>query len=165
MPGMNVVTHEQTPASRPRLPLLLAQPLALAPVPVLFAKALNVALAGSVRSGELEFLRGRRLALHVRDANLVLNVSLNGQRLAADTHTGPCDLKISGDLYDFFVLVGRQVDPDTLFFQRRLGMEGDTALGLEVKNFLDAFDAEAVPFYPPLNFVLQRLLPVYRRLF
>ena len=32
----------------------------------------------------------------------------------------------------------RREDPDTLFFTRRLVLEGDTALGLEIKNALDA---------------------------
>ena len=34
---------------------------------------------------------------------------------------------------------------DTLFFSRRLVMEGDTALGLELRNALDALGA-LVPF-------------------
>jgi predicted lipid carrier protein YhbT len=32
----------------------------------------------------------------------------------------------------------RREDPDTLFFSRRLVLEGDTELGLVVKNALDA---------------------------
>ena len=34
----------------------------------------------------------------------------------------------------------REEDPDTLFFSRRLMMEGDTELGLVVKNTLDALE-------------------------
>jgi predicted lipid carrier protein YhbT len=34
----------------------------------------------------------------------------------------------------------RQEDPDTLFFSRRLAMEGDTELGLLVKNTIDAIE-------------------------
>jgi predicted lipid carrier protein YhbT len=41
------------------------------------------------------------------------------------------------------------VDPDTLFFSRRLTIEGDTELGLLLKNRLDAlefaFSASSVP--------------------
>jgi hypothetical protein len=33
----------------------------------------------------------------------------------------------------------RREDPDTLFFTRRLVLEGDTELGLALKNALDAF--------------------------
>jgi predicted lipid carrier protein YhbT len=37
-------------------------------------------------------------------------------------------------------LAQRQEDPDTLFFNRRLSMEGDTELGLVVKNAIDALE-------------------------
>ncbi|MEF1307042.1 SCP2 sterol-binding domain-containing protein, partial [Vibrio owensii] len=40
---------------------------------------------------------------------------------------------------------GRKEDPDTLFFQRRLSIEGDTELGLEVKNLMDSVDLEQLP--------------------
>lgn len=36
-------------------------------------------------------------------------------------------------------------DPDMLFFQRRLVVEGDTELGLAVKNLLGAIEPDAVP--------------------
>jgi predicted lipid carrier protein YhbT len=42
------------------------------------------------------------------------------------------------------LLARRQEDPDTLFFSRRLSMEGDTELGLLVKNTLDAIEAPLV---------------------
>ncbi|MEE8428093.1 MAG: SCP2 sterol-binding domain-containing protein, partial [Gammaproteobacteria bacterium] len=56
-------------------------------------------------------------------------------------------------------------DSDTLFFQRRLRMEGDTELGLEIKNFLDSLDADALKLVKPLNSALQKALPLYERLF
>ena len=45
---------------------------------------------------------------------------------------------------DFLLLLARREDPDTLFFSRRLVSEGDTELGLIVKNLLDALDPDAV---------------------
>lgn len=36
-------------------------------------------------------------------------------------------------------------DPDSLFFQRRLRIEGDTELGLEVKNLMDSLDLDELP--------------------
>jgi predicted lipid carrier protein YhbT len=56
--------------------------------------------------------------------------------------------------------VSRQEDPDTLFFQRRLTIEGDTELGLEVKNILDALDHENLPF--PLKQLLDSVSHVSR---
>ena len=51
--------------------------------------------------------------------------------------------KASGD--DLLLIAGRKQDPDTLFFQRRLQIEGDTELGLEVKNLIDAIDLDQLP--------------------
>ena len=50
------------------------------------------------------------------------------------------DLAISANAQDFVLLAQRRQDPDTLFFNRRLVMEGDTELGLVVKNALDAIE-------------------------
>ncbi|MGC2048204.1 MAG: SCP2 sterol-binding domain-containing protein, partial [Gallionella sp.] len=41
---------------------------------------------------------------------------------------------------DFLMLALRKEEPDTLFFSRRLCMEGDTELGLLVKNTLDTLE-------------------------
>lgn len=43
------------------------------------------------------------------------------------------------------MIAGRKEDPDTLFFQRRLSIQGDTELGLEVKNLLDNIDFDNMP--------------------
>ena len=55
------------------------------------------------------------------------------------------DATISGNLKEFLQLTARTEDPDTLFFQRRLQIEGDTELSLEVKNLLDGVDQDGLP--------------------
>jgi predicted lipid carrier protein YhbT len=155
---------------RPTLPASLAFPLKLIPGPVhstLLTAALNVLFAGRMeQSGEFEFLRGRVLAIRVRDAQVEYRFRYSGP--AGFT---PCqndqapDLTISGAIYDFLVLATRREDADTLFFNRRVMMEGDTALGLELKNLLDAMDPEALD--QPLPSLLQaahRLIATYERL-
>jgi len=57
------------------------------------------------------------------------------------------DLAFRANLSAFLQLVARQEDPDTLFFNRELSIEGDTELGLIVKNMLDAIE---LPQLPPL---------------
>ena len=57
------------------------------------------------------------------------------------------DLAFRANLSAFLQLVARQEDPDTLFFNRTLAIEGDTELGLIVKNMLDAIE---LPQLPPL---------------
>ena len=54
------------------------------------------------------------------------------------------DLHFSANLSGFLQLLSRQEDPDTLFFNRQLTIEGDTELGLIVKNMLDAIDWSAL---------------------
>ena len=49
-------------------------------------------------------------------------------------------LSLRANLSAFLQLLARQEDPDTLFFNRQLSIEGDTELGLIVKNMLDAVE-------------------------
>jgi predicted lipid carrier protein YhbT len=56
---------------------------------------------------------------------------------------------ISAGARDFLRLARREVDADTLFFDRRLSIEGDTELGLLLKNQLDALDLKRVLGVPP----------------
>ena len=46
---------------------------------------------------------------------------------------------------DLILIAARKEDPDTLFFQRRLRIEGDTELGLNVKNLMDSIDLDTMP--------------------
>ena len=50
------------------------------------------------------------------------------------------EVTIRACAWDFYRLARRLEDPDTLFFSRRLTIDGDTELGLLVKNTLDAID-------------------------
>ena len=48
------------------------------------------------------------------------------------------ELELRAGVGDFVALIRGTADADTLFFQRRLKIAGDTELGLIVKNWLDA---------------------------
>lgn len=58
------------------------------------------------------------------------------------------DLTFAANLSAFLQLALRQEDPDTLFFNRELSIEGDTELGLVVKNMLDAVEWPTLPSLP-----------------
>ena len=105
---------------------------------------LNAALDRLIPRDTLEPLTGKRLLLRITDAGLALRFTLTprGFRPVLDRRTP--DLTISATTRDFLALALREEDPDTLFFSRRLLMEGETDLGLLVKNTLDAVDWEAV---------------------
>lgn len=50
------------------------------------------------------------------------------------------DVTLTANVSAYLQLLTRQEDPDTLFFTRALQVEGNTELGLLVKNMLDAIE-------------------------
>ncbi|MDA8349593.1 MAG: SCP2 sterol-binding domain-containing protein [Pseudomonadota bacterium] len=85
-------------------------------------------------------LEGKRVRIRLTDAPLQLNLCIAASRLkVAAAHETP-HVTVRGRLADFVRLASRTEDPDTLFFQRRLSLEGETETGLAIKNALDALD-------------------------
>ena len=128
-------------------PFLLPKPmgnlLSLLPAypgSLLFVTGLNLALAKSLAPDVTQMLIGKKLRLRVTDAQLAFDFEWINGRFSACQNKGEADLTISASAYDFVLLARRQEDPDTLFFSRRLAMEGDTELGLLVKNTIDAIE-------------------------
>ncbi|MCW3481650.1 SCP2 sterol-binding domain-containing protein [Neisseriaceae bacterium JH1-16] len=120
-----------------RLP---ATPPALALVTLL-----NRLMARGVLPADMELLDGRRFAVKVSDAGLTLRFAATATAFRVDQATDEPDLRITAKLADFARMMLREDDPDTLFFQRRLLIEGDTELGLIVKNLLDSVDWSDTP--------------------
>ena len=105
-----------------------------------FVTGLNLALARNLASDVRAMLLGKKLRLCVTDAQLVFDFEWRNERFTACQNKGEADLTISASAHDFVLLARREEDPDTLFFSRRLAMEGDTELGLLVKNTIDAIE-------------------------
>ncbi|MDR9439594.1 MAG: SCP2 sterol-binding domain-containing protein [Halomonas sp.] len=97
---------------------------------------LNRTFAEPLEEGEFDALEGRRLSLSIEDLGVMLTLRLEAQRLVL-CHA-PGEATIRGGWREFLCLAARREDPDSLFFQRRLLIEGDTELGLMVKNLLDS---------------------------
>lgn len=151
----------------PVFPRPLSLPFALLPEALhgrAVVTALNRIFAVALREGELDFMQGRSLRIVVQDMRLGFCLTLSQDRLAALQDTVP-DLSISGNLHAFMLMAARRADPDTLFFQRLLRMEGDTELGLALKNFLAAQDMEEHWMARQMETLLQRALPFYERWF
>lgn len=129
--------------------------LPAAPGSRLFAAALNLALARHLPDDVRAALKGKRLRLHAPDAGVAFDFSWNGSAFGPPARSGEPELTISASLHDFAQLATRKEDPDTLFFSRRLLMEGDTELGLMVKNTLDAIDG---PLLDPARLAPHRVL-------
>jgi len=143
---MNAAQPQRATPWIQRLPGQLLRPLGILPFGLTrqgFAMLCNQAFAAALAAGDLDFLDGRALSLCVRDAGIELTLGGQGRRLVGHNAARRAEARISGDAYVFLLLISRREDPDTLFFQRRLRIEGDTELGLHVKNFLDAWEPPA----------------------
>ena len=128
----------------------------LPPQPPAFAltRALDFGVGRIVSPQAVAPLRGRSFVLTVRDLGLSVRFESTPSGFRVADASRIADLTISASLRDYIALWLREEDPDTLFFARRLTVEGDTDLGLTVKNLLDGIDWESA---------LGRLLPPFLR--
>ncbi len=110
------------------------------PPSIAFVTGLNLALGRMIPREPLADLAGKRFAIRVTDAGLTLRFAYSTRGFRPIFDNAKPDLTISAKSRDFIALMTREEDPDTLFFSRRLLMEGDTDLGLLVKNTLDGID-------------------------
>ncbi|EPK1101190.1 ubiquinone anaerobic biosynthesis accessory factor UbiT [Klebsiella pneumoniae] len=128
-------------------PSLMSVPVKLAPFALkrqVLEQVLSWQFRQTLAEGELEFLEGRWLSIHVRDIGLLWYTSVVDGRLVV-SQQADADVSFSADASDLLMIAARKQDPDTLFFQRRLAIEGDTELGLYVKNLMDAIELEQMP--------------------
>lgn len=137
---------------RARLLRLLPPPGRLAPllrrVPARWQHRLLEAMMARVldaplRDGTLDFLRGRLLAIEVTDLRLCWLLTLEQDRLRVTG--GEAEACVRGTATDLLLLAGRLEDADTLFFQRRLVLSGDTELGLTARNMLERLPWASIP--------------------
>ncbi len=126
----------------PRLVTPIMERLPIMPPSLAFALAANRLLWPVLQEFDRQQLAGRRYAVRVMDVGLSVCFAVTSHGFAADP--GQPDVTFSATARDFLLLLSRREDPDTLFFSRRLMIEGDTELGLTVKNLLDAVDPESV---------------------
>lgn len=124
-------------------PLRLALRLApQRPLSLLLATLLTHSLRGQTFAARLPALDGCRISLFITDLAQDLRFRIRGTTVTSgwEGGSGEWDVRIRGNLDDFWLMATRAEDPDTLFFQRRLAVEGDTETGLLLKNLLDALD-------------------------
>lgn len=149
----------QTPL---RLALRLAPERVLAPV---LAATFTHLLRGQPLTERLAGLAGRRVSLLVTDLPCELRFRITPSGLANgwDARANPpWDVRIRGAFDDFWLMATRAEDPDTLFFNRRLAIEGDTETGLAIKNLLDALEYDWRAHVEAVIGPLAALLPIGR---
>jgi predicted lipid carrier protein YhbT len=140
--GSFTVCGKIPPRAMNTLEPILSVPLKLVPNAVhaeLLARAFNHLMRGQTLTERLGELDGRAVAIVVEDTGTRVAFRITGNRLSP-VSPEQATVRIRGRLAEFLKLATRAEDPDTLFFQRKLAIEGDTETGLHVKNLLDALE-------------------------
>ena len=101
---------------------------------------LNIMLKKGLLPADMTLFAGRKFEIDVLDAGIKVRFGANGEKFIADGFDGTPDLRLAANGIDFMRMMLREEDPDTLFFNRKLQIEGDTELGLITKNLLDSVD-------------------------
>ncbi len=112
--------------------------------------AINHLFKAELINEELDFLIDKCLMIAITDANYRCYISVHQTDNARQCKVTLAQHKLENVAFEahstsLLQLFGQTVDPDTLFFQRKLLITGDTELGLEIKNFLDDIDRDAFP--------------------
>ncbi|NQZ94529.1 MAG: SCP2 domain-containing protein [Moritella sp.] len=130
------------------VPGLLAIPAKVLPFSLqekVLSLVLNRVFAEALAEDEFEFLEQKWLQVEITDLGINWFISCLDNKLVIAPNAASVDVSFKGNINELVLITARKEDPDTLFFQRRLKIEGDTELGLEVKNMLDSFDLDELP--------------------
>ena len=147
-------------SAQPAPPLLPARIAGLVgslpqwPPSAVLCAGLNLLFLPTLEKDTKQRLMGRIVSIQVSDAGLDCRVSLTSIGFLPALRSA-AEVTIRACAWDYYRLARRLEDPDTLFFSRRLTIDGDTELGLLVKNAIDAIDWTRLP--GPLGPVIERL--------
>lgn len=141
----------------PQLPAVLAgvvRRLPQWPPSTVLCAGLNLLFLPTLDADTKQRLLGRVVSIQVSDAGLDGRIRLTSIGFLPVVGSAP-EVTISACAWDYYRLARRLEDPDTLFFSRRLAIDGDTELGLLIKNLLDAIDWSHFP--GPLGAAIDKL--------
>lgn len=108
-----------------------------------FVTAFNLTVWRKLQYLDWDGLHGKQFCVVIKDLQLALNFSVTEKGLRADKAAQP-DVVFTATFMDLIRLALRLEDPDALFFNRRLLIEGNTDIGLRVKNMLDGVEFETL---------------------
>lgn len=143
------------------LPRLIAH-LPMAPVSFALSVGLNRIAWRGLQALDWTPMHGRSFAIRILDLGVSAGFRVGPSGFSA-AKVADAAVTFSASAEDFVRLALRLEDPDTLFFNRRLLIEGDTDLGLAAKNLLDGVELETLTAQMPmpvgmaLNLLRQRL--------
>lgn len=114
--------------------------------------ALNAVFKEQLQDDELDFLIDHWLRIEMTDSDYSCYFTVNPATEKQNSTivvqkiiTQTASVVFSAQSHALVLLANKAEDPDTLFFQRKLLVTGDTELGLEIKNLLDDMDISHLP--------------------
>jgi len=85
-------------------------------------------------------LEGKVFFFEASDIGRGFFLEIRGGEIKVVLHkTTPADVTMRGDVTVLLDVLAGRVDPDTVFFSRKLEIEGDTATAIHFKNILASF--------------------------
>lgn len=114
----------------------------------LIEAVLNRVLQEQIGDGDFDYLTGKWLLVEIRDAQLFTTIGFRNHQFVCRQvaqESSDADARLSVFAADAIDLVQQNIDPDTLFFQRKLTIGGDTELVHHVKNTLDTLEPDTIP--------------------
>lgn len=116
----------------------LVQRLPVQPPSFVLARVLDVALLRRLPTDARAALSNRTVEVVVTDLGLRVRLQLAAGGFRVAPSGGETALRIVAPAASYLRLLRGEEDADRLFFERTLVMEGDTEMGLALKNTLDA---------------------------
>jgi O2-independent ubiquinone biosynthesis accessory factor UbiT len=116
----------------------LVERLPMQPPAIALAAALNRWLHPRLPADARQALSNRCVEIAVTDLGLRLRLQLDQRGFGLASANAPVALCIAAAAPAYWRLLSGKDDADRLFFERTLVMEGDTEMGLVLKNTLDA---------------------------
>jgi predicted lipid carrier protein YhbT len=138
--SFNYKVVELTPLALNKLSIHTPKPVLRPVLQTLF----NQLFKQQLKDGDLDFLRDKWVRILVTDMEFSFDLSLAKltakPQITVAFNQRETNLVFSSHSDYLLLLALNKIDPDTLFFQRKLSMQGDTELGLYIKNLLASLD-------------------------
>jgi O2-independent ubiquinone biosynthesis accessory factor UbiT len=125
----------------------LVEKLPTTPPSFVLARVLDKVLLPRLPADARAAMTGRCIEMCVSDFGVRVRLQLTPGGFVAAPERGEPAVRILAPTTSYLRLMRGDEDPDRLFFERALVMEGDTELGLVLKNTLDAI-GPLWPFKP-----------------
>lgn len=101
-----------------------------------------------MKDGELDFLDGKTILIELSDISAKWYFEKHYSNiLMVKVGSSNPDVTFSATVNALVLMASQEIDPDMLFFKRKLSVTGDTELGLEIKNLIDLFDLDLLDLH------------------